>query len=88
MNSEFGSGLWNILFENYGDDIKPIIESTIRKDISRWMGYVNIKSVSIKPSEDTNIGRYTVGVSIVFTVPTAGINNPQTVDIEMNTNPL
>lgn len=83
MNPEFGSGLWNILFENNSDDLHPIVDSAIREDISRWMNYVNVSSIDIK-SDSKNYNK--LNVSVVFTVPSAGITDEQTLEMEMNTN--
>jgi len=85
MNPEFGSGLWSVLFENYTDDITPLIENTIRKDISRWMSYVNIKDIQILTSDEEYKNKYQVGVKILFTVPSAGINQTQTLETTMST---
>ena len=84
MNPEFGSGLWNVLFENITDNMSSIIDSTIRRDISKWMSYVNVKSISVVISEDNNYNR--LDVSVVFTVPSIGIFNQQTLQVGMNTN--
>jgi phage baseplate assembly protein W len=84
MNPEFGSGLWSVLFENYTDDITPLIENTIRKDISRWMSYVNIKDIQILTNDTEYKSKYTVGVKILFTVPSAGINQTQTLETTMS----
>lgn len=86
MSPEFGSGLWNVLFENYTDDIKPIIDSTIRRDISRWMGYVNVKEVVVEVADDELPDKNALRVSVTFTVPSAGVNRPQTLNLSMNTN--
>lgn len=86
MSPEFGSGLWNVLFENYTDDIKPIIESTIRKDIARWMGYVSVKEISIDVADDELPDKNALKVLVTFTVPSAGITRVQTLNLSMNTN--
>lgn len=83
MNPEFGSGLWNILFENITDDIAPIIEDTIRKDIGRWMGYVNVSTVEVT-TDDYSPNK--LGVYVVFTVPSIGVTTPQSLQVTMNTN--
>lgn len=84
MNPDFGSGLWNVLFENITDDMTPIIDSTIRRDIAKWMSYVNVQSVSVVNNKDNNYNR--LNVSVVFTVPSVGIFAEQTLQVAMNTN--
>lgn len=83
MNPEFGSGLWNVLFENNVENIGQIIESTIRKDISRWMNYVNVESVDV--DRDSDSSQHRINVSVVYTVPIVGITNEQTLQVDMNT---
>ena len=84
MSPEFGSGLWSVLFENNTEDLTPIIDSTIRKDIARWMGYVNVQSINVENNQDGNYNRLNVSVS--FTVPSAGITQTQNLDVAMTTN--
>lgn len=86
MNPEFGSGLWSILFENYSDDIGPIVESTIRSDIQRWMSYVNIQEIIVNTSDTEYRDKYKIGVKVTFTVPTIGVTQTQTLEVAMNTN--
>lgn len=83
MNPDFGSGLWNVLFEQNTENIIPIIDSTIRKDISKWMSYVNVKSVDVDTTSDTS--QHRINVSVVYTVPVVGITKAQTLQVEMNT---
>jgi phage baseplate assembly protein W len=82
MSPTFGSGVWSILFENGGDELAPIIEGTIRKDVGTWMPYVNVQNVSVANSENDI---HELDVSIVFTVPTIGVNAAQTLEVTMNT---
>jgi phage baseplate assembly protein W len=85
MNPEFGSGLWSILFENYTDDISPIVESTIRSDIKRWMSYVDIQKIEVNTENTEYKDKYKVGVKVTFTVPSVGITQSQTLELAMNT---
>jgi phage baseplate assembly protein W len=83
MNPDFGSGLWNVLFENNVEEIGQIVESTIRKDISRWMNYVNVESVDVDRTSDSS--QHRINVSVVYTVPVVGITNEQVLQVDMNT---
>lgn len=85
MNPEFGSGLWSILFENYTSDISPIIESTIRSDVKRWMSYVNIQSIEVNMDDAEYKDKYKVGVKVTFTVPSVGITQSQILETALNT---
>jgi hypothetical protein len=86
MNHDFGSGLWSVLFESMADDMTPIIDSTIRRDIAKWMSYVSVKSIAVTNNKDNNYNR--IDVSVTFTVPSMGIFDQQTVDVQMQTNNL
>ena len=84
MNPEFGSGLWSVLFENITDDLKPIIESTIRKDISNWLNYITVQSVDVQYNTDNNYNR--VSVSVKYVAASAGIYDQQVLNVQMITN--
>jgi phage baseplate assembly protein W len=83
MNPDFGSGLWSVLFENYNEDITPLIENTIRQDINRWMNYVSVKDVQIDTTSEQVNNK--IGVKVLFTVPNAGVTQIQTLEVVMNT---
>ena len=83
MNPEFGSGLWNVLFEQNTENIVSIVEDTIRKDISKWMQFVNISSVDVDNQTDPT--RHVIGVTVKYTVPSIGITNEQVLQVNMNT---
>lgn len=83
MNPDFGSGLWSVLFEQNNESIKPIIESTIRSDIGKWMPYVNVTSVTIDDTADAT--QHRLNVSLSFTVPSIGLSQEQILQVSMNT---
>lgn len=83
MNPEFGSGLWSVLFSNVTDDLNPIIENTIRKDVGRWMPYVNVSEVAISVDQQ-NPNK--LDVALKYTVPSIGVTEEQTLQVAMNTN--
>ena len=83
MNPDFGSGMWSILFEQNTDNIKTIIENTIRKDIGKWMPYVNVESIDVDNTSDET--QHRIHVSVTFTVPSSGIFEQQTLQVAMNT---
>lgn len=84
MNPEFGSGLWSLLFENYKDDFTSVIENTIKTDIQSWMPYVTVKEVKSNVNSTEKDGNYKIYVSVLFTVPSVGVNTLQTLDLAMN----
>lgn len=86
MNPEFGSELWGILFENYTDEIEDIIKDAISSDIKMWMPYINIKKIVVNVNDIEYKNKYKVGVNILFTVPSVGINRPERLEVVMNAN--
>ena len=85
MNPEFGSGLWTVLFENYTDDISALIENIIKKDIVRWMSYINVDSVQVSTNDTENSNKHTIYVKVLYTVPSIGVTDPQILEVSMNT---
>lgn len=86
MNPEFGSSLWNELFEQNTDDFPSIVASVIKKDVSAWMGYVNVTSVSVTQHPDNNYNR--LNISVKYTVPSAGLYDQQVLNIQTATNSI
>ena len=82
MNPQFGSGLWNVLFEFNDDNLTQIVESTVRRDIERWLPYVTITKVIVKNGTNER-NQYAVGISVSFVANSAGITTPQTLDVLM-----
>lgn len=85
MNPEFGSGLWSVLFESNTSDTISIVESTIRRDIQRWMSYVTIQDIQIETNDSENRDQYKIGVKVLFTVPSIGVTQPQVLETVLNT---
>ena len=83
MSPNFGSGTWNVLFQNITDNIGPIIESSIRSDVLAWMPYLTVQTVSTAANQNNP---NELDVSVSFTVPSIGIMEPQTLQVAMNTN--
>lgn len=79
MNLDFGSTLWELVFEFNGDDLTQILETAIRNDVKKWLPYVTVTSIKVDNSSNLR-DQYRVNISVSFIAPTAGINLPQTVD--------
>ena len=82
MNPNFGSGLWDVLFEFNDDNLGQIVESTVRRDVERWLPYVSITNIKVKNGTNER-NQYAVGVSVSFVSNSAGITTPQTLDVMM-----
>jgi len=82
MNPNFGSGLWEVLFEFNDENLNQLVESTVRRDVEKWLPYVNIKSLTVDNGTE-NKDKYAISISILFTVKTAGISGDQTLTLLM-----
>lgn len=83
MNPEFGSDLHKVVFEFAYDGLPQIVDSTIRRDIQRWMPYLNVKSVDVDIRTELR-DIYTVHIKVTFTVDSIGITEAQTVDFSVS----
>lgn len=82
MNTDFGSNLHSVLFEFDNDELPTIADSIIRKDIERWMPYVEIRSISVDTRNDLR-DIYVIHITIKFTVSSLGISTIQLVDFSL-----
>ena len=83
MNPEFGSDLHKVVFEFADDGLPQIVDSTIRRDIQRWMPYLNVKSVDVDIRTELR-DIYAVHIKVTFTVDSIGITEAQTVDFSVS----
>ena len=70
MEPEFGVGLRNFLFQNFGSQTYVLIEARIRDQVSKFMPVVNILNIQFDTSgTDSN----TLGIALAYSVPVIGI---------------
>ena len=84
MNTDFGVGIRNILFENY-PTAKNIIKNRVESQVRKYMPFINIQNILFDtvdldqvPLEERNI----LSVKIIFSVPDLNLNSSITVDTE------
>jgi phage baseplate assembly protein W len=80
FNLDFGSSFYNVLFNFNNEELQTILESSIKKDVRKWLPYVDIKSVTISDSDEEKDG-YHVKISVVFTADNVGITSPQNITL-------
>ena len=61
---EFGSNIFNLLFENFEPGLEKKLEGSIKKTVAQWLPHVIIKTLIIDAQDDDNF----VGISIGFSV--------------------
>lgn len=67
---EFGSDVYQLLFENIDADIETKLADTLSKDINFWLPYIIIDNVVI----DSNPDRNAVNIELSFRVTEQGAN--------------
>jgi phage baseplate assembly protein W len=76
LNLDFGSTLWDVLFEFNNEEIKNIIKDAVKKDVQKWMPFVNIESVEVSATDEEKDNGY-VKIDVIFTADSMGISEPQ-----------
>lgn len=87
MNPNFGSGLWNLLFEENNELLSQMVENTVRTDVQKWLPYVTIKKVTVTNGTNEK-NKYAIGISVSFVANSAGITSPQTIDLTIQQHTL
>lgn len=67
MQPEFGSGLYDLLFENLTSNLEDKLQETIENSVNYWLPYINIDEVDISMTDimkDQNMAE----IKINFTV--------------------
>lgn len=75
MQPEFGTVLYDSLFEQNTDTLLETIEDGLRKDIAYWLPYIIITKLDVQPNTDN----YSINISIVFKVTQQGSNQTITI---------
>ena len=78
LNPEFGAGLRALLFEQITSDTRDQIEGTIRSGIYKWFPNIEITSLSVTSSPDTN----TVTVFMQYAVLQTNIQDELLINFE------
>jgi len=67
FNNTFGSGLYNLLFNNIGDDIsKDIIIDVIQRDVDKFLNGTTILNVELSQVQPDNNSKNSIFISITF----------------------
>ena len=81
MHPNFGTDLYNTLFNQNTDDLDSEIERSIDRAIQEWMPYISIDEILVDQS-NTNRDTYFFTVTLNFRV--AGQQNLETVTFNIN----
>jgi phage baseplate assembly protein W len=68
FNNQFGSGLYNLLFDNIGFELtKEILVDTVQRDLDKFIGGINVTNVEVKTEESFSKDKNTIFISVTFT---------------------
>ena len=84
MNTDFGVGIRNVLFENY-PTAKTIIKQRVESQVRKYMPFINIQDILFDTVDSNQIPleeRNVLSVKIIFSVPDLNLNSSITVDTE------
>ena len=70
MSPEFGVGIRNFLFANFGSQTQNLIETKINEQVNLFMPVVQVKQVLF---DNSAMDRNMLGVAIQYTIPDIGI---------------
>lgn len=67
FNNNFGSGLYNLLFNNIGGDISnDIIVDVVQRDVDKFLPGTTILNVELSPVQPDNNSKNSIFISITF----------------------
>jgi len=76
LNLDFGSTLWEVLFEFNSEELEKIVQDAVKKDVQKWMPFVTVESVTVS-STDEEKDRGFIKIDVTFTADSMGISEPQ-----------
>ena len=72
MVPDYGVGLSQYLFSNYGDDTEGKIRTAIFKQTSIYLPVINIQNILMR---DTDPGRNVLSIKIYYSSPDLGVKD-------------
>ena len=72
MDSNFGVGLRNYLFENFTFEVKETIKFRISDQVKTYLSFIKINSIEVEQGQDI-LG--TLFVSVDYSIPSLGAND-------------
>ena len=85
MNTDFGVGIRNILFENY-ITAKTVFKQRLDSQVRRYMPFINIQDVIFQSNDENQVPleeRNILSIKIIFSVPDLNLNSSIVVDTEV-----
>ncbi len=68
FNNQFGSSLYNLLFDNINFEVtKEILVDTVQRDLDKFINGITVTNVSLKTEESLGKDKNTIFISVTFT---------------------
>lgn len=84
MIPSFGVGIYNLLFEPYGPELNGKITSTIRKQVKKYLPYIEIKKMQIEEVPQATGETTDNSLSVVITYYVKSLNFSDVLKIDVN----
>jgi phage baseplate assembly protein W len=81
MHPNFGTDLYNTLFNQNTDDLESEIERSIDRAIQEWMPYISVDEILV---DQTNRNRDTYFFTVTLNFRVAGQQNLETITFNIN----
>ena len=81
MHPNFGTDLYNTLFNQNTDDLESEIERSIDRAIQEWMPYISVEEILV---DQTNTNRDTYFFTVTLNFRVAGQQNLETITFNIN----
>jgi phage baseplate assembly protein W len=81
MQPNYGTKLFNVVFDQNADDIEPVIQQTILDEVEMMRFPITVMEINIDRSNN-NIDTYRVGIEMKFAVNNDDAN-VQTINLEV-----
>lgn len=70
MQPNFGTNIYNTLFENNTENIRSVLKKTLTKDINFWLPYITVNDIRLLTSNDM----HRLTISLHFQITNIGSN--------------
>jgi phage baseplate assembly protein W len=78
MDSNFGVGLRNYLFQQDTSEIRYELDSKIKQQVKKYLSYVQIEEINISPPNSNE--ENTMFINIRYTVPSLNLKDELNID--------
>lgn len=79
---DYGSRLYELLFNQYSDDLQDMIKTEIVESISKYETRIKVKDTDITIEQEENADRNAFNIHISYTVTNTGNNYETVVSLE------